>query len=142
MKLKWVAIILTIAGLSILIGTCVGGYQSPGGSTSPDTSQPEPDQPNISLKLLSKNYEREWGYLTVTGQVKNTGDIALDNVVASVSYYDSGGNFVKSDDALIAYNPILTGQTSPFEVITSDNPAITSYRVGFKFLLGGSIPTT
>lgn len=141
MKLKWIAVILTITGLSILIGTCVGGYQSPSG-TSSDTSQPEPDQPNIQLELISKSYERAWGYLTVTGQVKNTGDIALDNVVAAVSYYDSSGNYVKSDDALIAYNPILTGQTSPFEVITSDNPAITSYRVGFKFLLGGSIPTT
>ena len=142
MKLKWTAIILAVVGLSFLFANCagLGGFGGGSDSNSSDTNQP--DQPDISLQLLSQSDERAWGYITVTGQVKNTSDIALDNVTAAVSYYDSGGKFVKSDTALIAYDPILAGQTSPFEVVTSDNPAITGYRVDFEFLLGGSIPTT
>jgi hypothetical protein len=82
---------------------------------------------------------RIWGYHYVEGQVKNVSDKPLKNVTAVGIWLDKDGNFIKSDDALIDYNPILPGQTSPFKTISSGNPAMSKYRVEFKFLFGGKI---
>ena len=102
---------------------------------------PSEPEPTYKLQLLSTNDERAYDYITIYGQVKNISNESLENVMAVVEYYTSDGTFVKSDDALIDYNPILPNQTSPFEVITTDNPAIKRYSVSFKFLFGGTIPT-
>jgi hypothetical protein len=93
------------------------------------------------LQLLSTTVERANGYLTVSGQVQNISSESLQNVQALIEYYDSDGLFIKSGEALIEYNPVLSEQTSPFEVITTDNPAIARYQVSFKFLLGNTITT-
>jgi hypothetical protein len=49
------------------------------------------------------------------------------------------GDFVSSDDALIEYNPLLAGQTSPFKTITKGNPAIKRCKIGFKHFWGAEI---
>ena len=49
----------------------------------------------------------------------------------TVTYYPSG--------PLIEYNPILSGQTSPFEVMARHNPAMHNARLEFKTLMGGTI---
>jgi hypothetical protein len=98
-------------------------------------------QPEYLLELISMNDDRESDFITVSGQVKNISEVSLEAVEAVVEYYDSNGNFVKTDSAVIEYNPILPGQTSPFTVISTDNPAITKYDVTFKYLLDGTIPT-
>lgn len=94
-----------------------------------------------SLELLSSTNEREFGYITTSGEIKNISGINMSNVVAVVSYYTTDGAFVKSDDALIDYNPILANQTSPFEVITTDNPLIKKFKVEFQIMSGGTILT-
>lgn len=93
------------------------------------------------LKLLSYNCYSEHGYFHITGEVKNISDKSLEDVVAVGIAYTESGEFVKSDDALIDYNPILSGQTSPFEILMTDNPAIKKCKVDFKEFFGGSIPT-
>jgi Tfp pilus assembly protein PilN len=95
------------------------------------------------LELLSCVGRRESGFITVEGQVKNISAKNLDDVVAVVSFYDGGGGFITSDYALIAYQPIGSGQTSPFQVVTSDNPVIVGYDISFTDgLFGPVIPTT
>ena len=42
---------------------------------------------------------------------------------------------------MIEYNPVLANQTSPFKVMTSDNPAIKKASIDFKELMGGTINT-
>lgn len=135
--------------LEILVGALATGYQSDGtggkehtisiGSLSQTIIFPEPSQPAYALQLLSSINERAYSYITMSGEVKNISGSRLENVLAVVSYYTEDDTFVKSADALIDYNPILSGQTSPFEVITTDNPAITRFRISFKFLFGGTI---
>ena len=49
------------------------------------------------------------------------------------------GGFITSDDALIDYNPILPGQTSPFKAMATENPAMRKASIDFKELMGGSI---
>lgn len=100
-----------------------------------------PDRSMYKLELLSARGVKEYGFVTVEGQVKNISSQSLRNVMVMIEWYTDSGDFVKSDDALIEYNPILPGQTSPFKSITTDNPAMTRYRVSFKEMFGGQIPT-
>ena len=124
----------------LLIGTLLLG--ACGTSTSiddeSDTSIGE-QTPTYELQLLSTNFERSYSYITMSGQVKNISSSNLENILAVISYYTEDDTFVKTADALIDYNPILPGQISPFEVITTDNPAITRFSISFKYLLGGTI---
>jgi hypothetical protein len=71
--------------------------------------------------------------------VKKISGQSLRNVQAVVTYRDRAGNFITSDDALIEYNPILAGQTSPFKVLTTQNPEMRTAFIEFKELMGGTI---
>jgi hypothetical protein len=77
----------------------------------------------------------------VEGQVKNIGSEPLRHVTAVATWYSSDGTFIKSDDAVIDYDPILPGQTSPFKTISSSNPAMSKFTVEFKELFGAAIDT-
>ena len=54
--------------------------------------------------------------------------------------YTADKTFVASDSALIEYEPLLPGQTSPFRVLTRYNPAIANCDIGFKSIGGAAIP--
>ena len=114
----------------------------PAPATSPRQPAAKPTPPANKLALLSaRGYESEYGgYHYVEGQVQNISSTSLENVAAVATWYDKDGTFIKSDEALIDYNPILPGQTSPFKTISSGNPAMTRYTIEFKELLGGTIP--
>ena len=144
---KWVPI--GCGGLVVLIIIIVV-IAVASGSNSKTTTQSQIYTPSItttsikisySLELLSDTNERSYGYITTSGEVKNLTNENLEQVEAKVSYYTSDGTFVKSDDALIDYDPILPGQTSPFKTIGTDNPQISGYKVVFKYLMGGTIST-
>lgn len=97
--------------------------------------------PSYQLALISANgYETEsGGYHIVEGQIKNVSSEPLRNVMAVGIWTDKDGGFIKSDDALIDYNPILPGQTSPFKTMSTTNPAMAKYRVEFKTMFGGTL---
>ena len=104
-------------------------------------STPEESKPQ--LKLLSWHWQQSESdyYVEAEGQVKNlTGD-NLESVEAVVTYYTKEGGFICSDSALVEYNPILPGQTSPFDVISTYNPKMKKAIVEFKYLLGGTLVT-
>jgi hypothetical protein len=46
------------------------------------------------------------------------------------------GELVKTDEAVLDYNPVMPGQTSSFTVMTSDNPMISNCVVRFKHVSG------
>jgi hypothetical protein len=100
-----------------------------------------PAAPTYELALISsRGYESDGGgYHIVEGRVKNVSDQSLKNVAAVATWFDKDGEFIKSDDALVDYNPILPGQISPFKTMSSTNPAMTKYTVEFKTLFGGSL---
>ena len=82
----------------------------------------------------------EYGFSSVEGQVRNVSGESLENVMAVVTWLTDDGQFITSEEALISYNPILDGQTSPFEVMVQTNPAMKRFRVEFKELFGRPIP--
>lgn len=84
----------------------------------------------------------EYGYATVEGQVKNISGQRMENVMAVVTWFTDDDSFVTSDEALIAYNPVMPGQTSPFEVLTQANPMMKKFSVTFKEIFGDTIKVT
>lgn len=136
--------ILAVIGLLSLICVCGVFYLwffAPSTTGSGISAHPTDAEPEYLLELIAMNDTREYDFITVEGQVKNISGVSLDSIVAVVEFYDSNGDFVKSDSALIDYDPILSGQTSPFSVITTDNPAIKKYSTTFKYFAGGTLPT-
>jgi len=94
----------------------------------------------IDLLLMGWSWRHEHGYAITEGQVKNISSQSLDNIEAIVEFYTKDGKFITSDSSLIEYRPLLSGQTSPFKVYATWNPAMKSAKIDFKFLFGGSIP--
>ncbi len=91
------------------------------------------------LELVKYSWHTEYGYAILEGQVRNISAQSLKNVAAVASFYDANDGFITSSDALIDYNPVLPGQTSPFKVMTTHNPAMNKAGVEFKELMGGTI---
>lgn len=79
---------------------------------------PTIDRSQYKLELVSARGYAQYGFAIVEGQVKNISSSKLSNVEVVVEWRTATGEFVKSDEALIEYNPILSGQTSPFKSIT------------------------
>jgi hypothetical protein len=133
------AILGTIAVLAVLgsIGSSNKDNSAVHVSSRETTSPPAPPTPLLELKASRCN--KEYSFIISEGTVTNISGEPLKNVEAVAGYYDASGNFIKSGDAIIEYNPILPGQTSPYKTITTDNPAITRCDVSFKFLMGGTI---
>jgi hypothetical protein len=97
---------------------------------------------NSQLELLAVNGVRgNYGYATVEGQVANVSEKPLENVQAVVEWYDADGKFVSSSSALVEFDPLLPGQTTPFKVMTRMNPAMSRFSVRFSQLLGGALTT-
>lgn len=76
----------------------------------------------------------------VKGEVKNTSNEPLKNVQAVAKLYDKQDNLITSETALLEHNPVMPGQTSPFEVIGTANPLMQNAQLEFSELMGGRIP--
>lgn len=130
--------------LLIVFGLWVIGSLMSGGSSSKLISPSSTQQPSVDsgpqLELITYNWHTEHGYAILEGQVKNISSQSLKSVIALASFYDANSGFIASSDALIDYNPILPGQTSPFKVMKTENPAMEKARVEFKYLMGATIP--
>ena len=94
------------------------------------------------LKLKSWNCGKEFGFIFAKGEVKNVSGRKLDNVLVIATFSTKSGEHVKTEHALLEYNPILSNQTSPFVVGGTDNPQITECNLNFKYFSGGTIPFT
>lgn len=92
------------------------------------------------LRIESWRCYKEHGYYFVAGTVSNISSSSLDSVTAVATFETEDGQFVKNDQAMIDYQPVMAGQTSPFTVITTGNPAIARCRLAFKHLFGAAIP--
>ncbi len=108
-------------------------------TTSSNTTSNTVTATGPQLELLSYNCDKEYGYFTISGQVKNISGNSLKNVTAVGSTYAKDKTFINSESTLIEYNPILPNQTSPFKVMMTENPQMSKCNVDFKYLIGGSI---
>jgi hypothetical protein len=149
MKNKW--LLLVIASTVLLLIVYLAGCSSTPSPTSEPNSVPASTQtpapvsptpaPEYILQCFSWSNYTEYGYIHVVGEVKNISNVKLENVVAVVSFRTEDGTLVKTDDALIDYDVLMPGQTSSFEVLTTENSAIKKLGLSFKQLFGSQIPT-
>jgi len=97
---------------------------------------------NYALELKIFTFQRvSQRHVEVKGLVKNISNSKLENVMAVACFYASDGTFITYDKAFIEFNPILPGQTSPFRVLATYNPAMARVEIQFKFSTGEPIPT-
>jgi hypothetical protein len=149
--IAWGVLILLILGfVSYLVNqpstTSSSSSSRTSSSSTTDTSKwrtsPEMSSYSPPLEVLSWRCEKEYGYVYVVGEVKNVSGRKLENVMAVGEFRTKDGSLVKSEDALLDYNPILPGQTSPFKAGGTDNPSITKCNLSFKHLFGSQISYT
>lgn len=133
-------VVLVLFGIIFLAGL-FRVAQSPNRPTpgAPDAALPQAAQ--LAL-LSSRGYESEGGgYYIVEGQVQNISNQSLRNIESVASWYARDGTFITSDSALVEYNPILPGQTSPFRTISTANPRMAKYTIEFKAFFGSVVQT-
>lgn len=106
----------------------------------PAVAPPAPSGP--LLEVQSHRCEVEYSYVFVRGEVKNITTESLKNVAVVGEFRTKSGELVKSETALLEYNPILPGQTSPFRAGGTSNPQIAKCGIAFKYLMGGTIDFT
>lgn len=94
------------------------------------------------LELLSFRCTRDRGWFEVEGEVRNESGTPLDGIVAVATQRTAKGELVKSEDALVDYQPIMPGQASPFKVTSRGNPLSKKCEVAFKRFWGGEVRWT
>lgn len=123
----------------------IGGPDTPrrSGARATDAGVATQVAPAPELALLSsRGYESDGGnYHIVEGEVRNLSSKPMRQVTAVASWYDKSGMFITSDNALIEFDPLLPGQSSPFKTMSRTNPEMSRYAVEFKYLYGASIRT-
>ena len=88
------------------------------------------------LEMLSWRCDEERRYIIARGEVKNISAEPL-SLTAVVTYRDSAGKLVKHDRAMIEFNPLKSGQSSPFEVVSPSSPEIVACELAFREALKG-----
>ena len=106
-----------------------------------DLDKKQQAKANSKLHLLSWHWGEEYDYVIAEGEVKNLTGQSIESVTALVTWYDSNGIIITSDDAFIEYDPLMPGQTSPFKVMARYNPEMKKASIRFKQLLGGELET-
>lgn len=66
----------------------------------------------VQLALLNLRGSWDDGFWKVEGRVKNVSTEPLHNVTAVASWYDNNGEFIKSEDALIEFDPMKISRSS------------------------------
>lgn len=130
-----------VIALAFIFGAvgAASGPSTPSQSAAADSQASQaPAEPLLEVK--SWKFYNQYGFVHMEGEVANISGQRLESVTAVATYYDKDGTFITSDDTLIEYNPLMPGQTSPFEVLTTYNPAIEKGIVTFKYLFGEKIP--
>lgn len=142
--IKWIIlapVIAVVGYCSWMMGTAMDSVER--GKTTQAATSSAPAKPAApQLHIVSWKCTRERNWMKTEGEVRNISANAMDGVMAVATYRTKSGEFVTSDDALIEYQPILPNQTSPFSVMTRNNPEISGCEVAFKKIMGGAIPTS
>jgi hypothetical protein len=130
--------IYTIVGFVtiVTVGNVVFDRVTTGPATRAARTQPTASADQLAL-LSATGHESESGsYRYVEGEVENLTTAPLRSVAAVASWYTKDGTFITSDSALIAFDPLMPGQKSPFKTITRGNPQMSKFAVVFKTLSG------
>jgi hypothetical protein len=105
---------------------------------------PLPEGPQLTMRRADWSWHRTAEmFVEAEGRVTNISSEPLDGVEAVVEFTSADGSFITSASALVDYQPMLPGQSSPWRVMGNWNPAMSKgkAKVSFKHLVGGEIQT-
>lgn len=125
----------------VILGEIIDGGNSANHSSSTETSAPTPT-PAPVLKLIDWKWGKDYDFVKAVGRVKNLSDKPLKNIQAVVTWETSDGQTITTGTALIKFNPIMPGQTSPFEVLEPYNPQMSRASITFTTLFGHPVNWT
>ncbi len=134
--------------LFILGVIALGKFTEPPETSQNVQTQSQPEQKKINpqntpytqlLEVASWSCYEDHGYMIIEGEVKNIADTPLKNLRVVGNFRKDDGSFVKSDDGLIEYSPLLPNQTSPFKIMSRRNPAISKCKISFTTRSGQRI---
>ncbi len=117
-------------------------------SSNPPSSEPADQDTNASappdnitqLAKDSEHFSKESDFDVVTGEITNVGQEKIANLEATTTFYDNNGSVVKTADAMVDFNPLMPGQTSPYKTMEIDNPLIKTEKTEFHSMGGPLIP--
>lgn len=118
------------------LGVRIGSANAAATSTLRMVSAPNA---NGRVLLANANVERHLGFVTVTGSVFNRSHQKLSNVEAVVELLDSHNRTVQVESALIAFDPLPSGQAAPFKVEMPDSANAVSFRTGVRTMFGAPL---
>ena len=101
-----------------------------------------PSGRTVTLTGVSSSQKYPGGNFYTEGEVTNTSSEAIKFLQLVVRWSDKAGVFITSQNGYAEYQQLLPGQTSPFKVLTSYNPAMDGYSVRAKTSFGGPIEVT
>jgi len=92
--------------------------------------RPTPPRLKPQLVLLSnRRYEDDAGFFHVSGQIKNTGSVAVDRAKVVVTLYGRGGGVINVGFAWPRPATLSPGQTAAFDVSFTYFPKFLDHRV-------------
>ncbi len=95
--------------------------------------------PRAQLRLRSWRCYEEYGFQHIEGRVTNQTDRAFNNDLVVASFETSAGRLVKNETALVQFQPLMPGQTSPFTLVAIGNPQIDRCEIGFQIMSGPAL---
>ncbi len=132
-------VLLAFGALAALGNLLAGDTPTEPSQSAAPALAPAPARDEVAL-VSTRGYESDGGgYWIVEGQVTNISDAPIKNLEAVSTWYTKADEFITTDSALVDFNPILPGQTSPFKTMSRGNPAMSKFAVEFKQLMGGTL---
>jgi hypothetical protein len=153
MKLPWERAATYIGSISAVLLVCLLLFAprqtaEPSSATNPSTPEAvssrsseggapkEASPPNNSGKDLTASWNctinTSIDSLIIRGEVKNATASSIKGLQLVGTLRTADGTFISSDDGYTSYDTILPGQTSPFEIHMSFNPAARSADLSLK----------
>lgn len=87
---------------------------------------------NADIHVLSWRWQNSFSYAITEGEVRNNTRLKLELPRVNVEFRDKDGNFITSDYAFLEYRPLMPGQSSPFKIHTTWNPAMKTANLKFQ----------
>ena len=91
---------------------------------------------NADIGVVWSSSRGQFDWIYITGEATNLSGKKLDAVLAVASFYAEDGTLITSDFAMLEFSPLMPDQSSPFKIMTPNNPHISKARIAFK-LFGG-----
>lgn len=96
-----------------------------------------------AVEIIIENWRWTWSasgrYALAEGRVTNNTTRTLQFARALAEYYTSSGDFITSDTGYFELTALLPGQSTPFTVMTSRNPAMGRATIRFLDRSGGEL---